>query len=161
MANDDLAFLNGILASQGNSSADAAAAGGGAPQANGQASADDTTATQTSALGSVPDMASLQPILQALKISAGSEEDLANMSDESISALLAKLDEANTVTDGLESRLDHLLGQLDGMLESLESSNADAVEQEIEVSVQENEAGRANEEDSVVNGQMVNHNAKS
>lgn len=161
MANDDLAFLNDVLAGQGsNASADADA--GGAPQTNGQTSdSASESIPRPPAQAGVPDLASLQPILQALKISASSEEDLANMSDESISALLAKLDEANLVTDGLESRLDQLLGQLDGMLESLESSTADVVEQEIEVSVREVETGRADVEDNVVNGQIVNHNAES
>lgn len=164
MAANDLDFLNDVLSAHGSSSdaanadADAGrASAGGAPEGDGQTSTSTTTAG-TLAKDSVSDMSSLQPILQALKISAGPEGDLATMSDESISAMLAKLEEANLVTDGLESRLDQLLGQLDGMLESLETSTADVVEQEIESSVEEVETGRAGEEDNVVNGHIVNRN---
>lgn len=157
MSSDDLAFLNDVLASQAAppapSSSDTA---GGAGQLNGHSSSTDDTATKQTS-----DVASLQPILQALKISVTSEEDMANMSDESIAAMLAKLDEANLVTDGLESRLDQLLGQLDGMLENLETSSADVVEREIETSVLEVESGRIDEQDNVVNGQIVNHKLDS
>lgn len=154
MSSDDLAFLNDVLATQAASST---AGGAHQPQVNGHN--DDTTkATNNSeAKQAVPDLASLQPILQALKISASSDADLENMSDETISALLEKLDEANLVTDGLESRLDQLLGDLDGMLESLESSNPDAVEREIEESVSQIVESTDDAKDDTVNGQLVNH----
>lgn len=164
MSTDDLAFLNDVLGSQAappNSSGDDGADGGadGRQVNGGTITSNDSSAAPGHQ--QTPNLASLQPILQALKISAISEEDLANMSDDSISAMLAKLDEANLVTDGLESRLDQLLGQLDGMLENLETSSADEVEQEIEASVTEVQSGRIDEQDNVVNGQIVNHKEES
>jgi hypothetical protein len=161
MSNDDLAFLNDVLGSQAapSNSSSTGAGGGTAGQVNGSSS--NTNDTPQPARSQTADLGSLQPILQALKISTTSEQDLENMSDETISAMLEKLDEANLVTDGLESRLDQLLGQLDGMLESLETSSADEVEQEIEHSVQEVEEGLKEQEENIVNGQLVNHNAES
>lgn len=152
MSSDDLAFLNDTLASQAASN-NGGSGGASSHQVNGNSQ----TGVAIAESNQVPDLASLQPILQALKISSASEEDPENMSDEAISALLDKLDEANMVTDGLESRLDQLLGQLDGMLENLETSTAEVVEQKIELSVQEAEEGANDAKEDIVNGQIVNH----
>ena len=154
MSSDDLAFLNEVLATPSSSAH--STGGGAAPQVNGQTTTSSNNVNNESKQAPA-DLASLQPLLQALKISASSEADLENMSDETISALLEKLDEANLVSDGLESRLDQLLGDLDGMLENLESSNPDAVEREIEVSVAEVVETVEDRKEDTVNGQLVNH----
>lgn len=154
MSSDDLAFLNDVLAAQAAPATTASAGGATDRQVNGHS---DTVPSNGNEARQAPDLASLQPILQALKISASSEADLENMSDETISALLEKLDEANLVTDGLESRLDQLLGELDGMLENLETSNPDAVEKEIESSVHDVAETVADAKEDIVDGQLVNH----
>lgn len=173
MANDDLSYLNGVLGAP--STANNAGPGnnqvsGASTASSSAAAASDTTTTTTAAEGvngnvtasdalqSPLDMTSLQPILQALKVSLSNDEEFENMSDESISALLAKLDNADLVTDGLENRLDQLLGELDGMLESLESSSADGVEKEIEDAVNKSSKDSSSTTGDVLeDGKLVNH----
>jgi len=159
MSSDDLAFLNQVLGTPTTSTNASSSTISGAGQANGHTDGQSNTGNDDqSKKASASDLASLQPILEALKVSASSEEDLENMSEESINALLAKLEEADLVTDGLESRLDQLLGELDGMLESLETSSADAVETKIEETVEDERALKPHGED-VMNGKLVNHKA--
>jgi hypothetical protein len=157
MSNDDLAFLNQVLSTSTASTTAPSATSSGAGQTNGVRHS--TRDGDQSKKASVPDLTSLQPVLEASKVSASSEEDLQNMSEESIDALLAKLEEADLVTDGIESRLDQLLGELDGMLESLETSNADVVEAKIEETVQEERILKPHDED-IVDGKLVNHKSE-
>lgn len=77
-------------------------------------------------------MAALQPILDALKAADtqdvsnadGVDVDLSQLDEASIKAMLDKLDMAGKAADGIEARLDSLLGELDGMLEGLEAVQA-------------------------------------
>ena len=67
---------------------------------------------------------SLQPLLDALAVSSISEEDLNALDDSSVTALLQKIDQADHVSAEMEKRLDNLLGDLDGLLESLEGETS-------------------------------------
>lgn len=55
------------------------------------------------------------------------EGDEDEMSEASMRDLLAKLSEADLAADGIESRLDELLGTLDGLLSGLEGLHGDKV----------------------------------
>ena len=62
-------------------------------------------------------------IVDGLKLRSGlsdaSEEELANLDEASVAALLQKLEQADVVSDAMERRLDALLGDLDGLLGGL------------------------------------------
>ena len=106
---DDLDYLNDILNKPAASSA----------SSNGV-----STTTSAPPL----DMAALKPILDALKAANGtSDDDLSQLDEASIGTMLAKLDQAGVAADGIEARLDSLLGELDGMLEGLETLQPSSV----------------------------------
>lgn len=58
---------------------------------------------------------SLSTVLEQIKAGEEGDFDVA-----SLPALLAKLDQASNAADGIESRLDDLIGELDSLLEGLE-----------------------------------------
>ncbi|KAK4047586.1 hypothetical protein OIO90_006127 [Microbotryomycetes sp. JL221] len=66
-----------------------------------------------SALGSV--LSSLQSTLQHVSM-----QDVDNLDDEAVEQLLRRMEEADKAAEGLEGRLDQLLGQIDGMLDVLD-----------------------------------------
>ena len=105
---DDLAYVNAVAADSKS-----AKSGNEATQTNGAASAISATNFSIEELR--------ETLNEALKVaSTTSEEDIANLDQEAITLLLGKLDQADDVTAGLEDKLDALLGQLDGMIESMQ-----------------------------------------
>lgn len=110
---DDLTYLNSVISS--SSSAPSASL-------NGVSATTSSTSSSSSPPPPPLDMAAIQPILDALRLSNGADADDEQQLDEaSIGAMLAKLDQAGVAADGIEARLDSLLGELDGMLEGLEA----------------------------------------
>jgi len=73
--------------------------------------------------GPPPQDSSLQADI-ALLASLLSDDANEEIDDTSISELLRKLDTAHGVASGVESRLDEILNNLDGLLGSLESAAA-------------------------------------
>ena len=105
---DDLAYVNAVAAD--SKSAKPVDEG---TQTNGAASAIPETNFSVEELR--------ETLNEALKVaSTTSEDDIANLDQEAITLLLGKLDQADDVTAGLEDKLDALLGQLDGMIESMQ-----------------------------------------
>ena len=105
---DDLAYVNAVAADSKS-----AKSGNEASQTNGAAAAIPETNLSIEELR--------ETLNEALKVaSTTSEEDIANLDQEAITLLLGKLDQADDVTAGLEDKLDALLGQLDGMIESMQ-----------------------------------------
>ncbi|KIJ66458.1 hypothetical protein HYDPIDRAFT_166679 [Hydnomerulius pinastri MD-312] len=56
--------------------------------------------------------------------------------DSELAELLARLDSADGVANGVESRLDELLGTLDNLLSSLEPENGDKTQRDLPPSSQ-------------------------
>jgi len=113
---DDLSYLNDVLGSSGNSTA--STNGSGSSVTASSLNAGNAPASSTDVLSD----AALQPILEALR--GATEEDIANLDDESMALLLQKLEQADVASDEMEKRLDRLLGQLDGMLDTLQEDTA-------------------------------------
>lgn len=117
---DDLRYLNDVL---GSSSSNANTTNGSnATTSTGSLNAGSAPAGSTSS--DILSDDALQPILEALR--GASEEDLATLDDESVALLLQKLEQADIASDEMEKRLDRLLGQLDGMLDTLQEDTAAA-----------------------------------
>jgi hypothetical protein len=112
---DDLSYLSDVL---GSSSSSTASTNGSGSSATASLNAGNANASSTDVLSD----AALQPILEALR--GATEEDIANLDDESVALLLQKLEQADIASDEMEKRLDRLLGQLDGMLDTLQEDTA-------------------------------------
>lgn len=115
---DDLSYLNDVLGSSRNSK-DTTNGSGSSSTSTGSLNAGNAPASSTS---DVLSDGALQPILEALR--GASEEDVTNLDDESVALLLQKLEQADIASVEMEKRLDRLLGQLDGMLDTLHEDTA-------------------------------------
>lgn len=118
---EDLSYLNNVLAagtsSQSAPTASSTLSSTSFPNAMSDLSGRSSVLLQSS-------ITDLQPFLDALRISAVSEDELSLLDDANVSTLLQKMDQADLASGEVEKRLDSLLGELDGMLETLEGDES-------------------------------------
>ncbi|KAK4047534.1 hypothetical protein OIV83_005321 [Microbotryomycetes sp. JL201] len=70
-----------------------------------------------------PLLASLQATLRDVSV-----QDIDSLDDEAVEQLLKRMEDADQAAQGLEGRLDHLLGEIDSMLDVLEPAQESAQE---------------------------------
>lgn len=121
---DDLSYLSQVVAS---SNPPSSTTSGPAASANSQAPAD---SRGTSAASSTKQLQSIIDALQASSsaLSNGNGDGEGELDEASVAALLEKLEQADSASDEMEKRLDALLADLDGMLDTLASQNPHAGE---------------------------------
>lgn len=125
----DLDFLNSLPSSTTTSNGNGTAASTTTTVTSDESNSSAPTSTVPPTL---PADSPLAPLFNSLSLSlptdpTDDESEESGLDEESINALLAKMEQADLAADGLEGRLDSLLKSLDGMLGALGADVGEAL----------------------------------